>query len=438
MKILLIWAKAPGIAFDGYGTRKTVLRLISSKLLLFPWPLNLPILSALTPEKHSVEIIEASPRDINFDEKYDIVGITFTTQCSQWAYEMADDFRKRGTFVVLGGWHASALPEEAKQHADVVFIGEAEETWPQFISDFEMKKTKPFYIPTRAVDVSSIPSLKNYLSKEKAMLGVQATRGCPYGCEFCSITNTKFQNIFRVRPIKEVIEEINSLPTKSFNFHDNSLTINPNYTKELFRNMIGLNKKFYGFGNSDVLGSDEELLNLAAEAGCVGWLIGFESVSQQSIDGIGKKTNLVNDYISSVKKIHNYGMIVLGSFVFGFDNDTLDIFDSTDEFVRKSEMGIPDAQILAPYPGTPLFYRLEKEGRILTKDWLRYDFQTVVFRPKNMTPEELYFNTRDLYKKWYKASNSMRRIIRSINFGFTPFVQTAYQSLYMKILRYYD
>jgi radical SAM superfamily enzyme YgiQ (UPF0313 family) len=408
-----------------------------SKILFFPKPLTFPILAAVTPKEHTVEIIEGGPRDIDYDEEYDLVGITLPTRYALWAYEIADEFRRRGVSVVLGGWHASALPQEAIQHADSVIIAEAEETWPQLLKDFENKKMKSFYYPERAVEPELIPHPLNIYS-QGPLLGVQATRGCPYGCEFCAITNMKFGNIFRMRKIEDVIDEIQELPDKVFNFHDNSLTINPDYTKELFREMIGFNKKFYGFGNIDILGKDEELLRLASEAGCVGWLIGFESMSQESINMIGKKTNIVQTYLSSVKKIHDYGMIILGSFVFGFDGDKLDVFDKTDDFVRKSEVDVPDVMILTPFPGTPLFDRLEKEERIVTKDWNKYNHEHVVFEPKYMTRQELLENSGTLYKKWYRWPTSTKRMIKSLRFGRRSFIETTMQSFYQKLSKFQE
>jgi radical SAM superfamily enzyme YgiQ (UPF0313 family) len=437
MRILFIWPRPPNLIFEEYDPNRSYLSKIMSKILSFPKPLTFPILAAVTPKEHTVEIMEGGPREIDYDEKYDIVGITFTTRYTLWAYEIADEFRKRGVYVVLGGWHASALPNEAIQHADSVVIGEAEDTWLQLLADFKTGKIKQFYYPEKPVSVEGMPHPLN-IYPEGPILGVQATRGCPYGCEFCAITNMKFRNKFRMRPVNEVIDEIQSLPGKIFNFHDNSMTIKPDYTKKLFREMEGLGKKFYGFGNINILGKDEELLKLARNAGCVGWLIGFESISQESIDLIGKKTNIVEDYLSSVRKIHDYGMIILGSFVFGFDGDKPDVFKNTDDFVRKSEIDIPDAMILTPYPGTPLFDRLDREGRIITKDWDKYNFEHVVFKPKHMTAEELFDYTCRLYKKWQSWPPIVKRIVKSLRFGKNPFLETTMQSLYMRLLRYQD
>jgi len=403
--------------------------------ILFVWPRSSTLLlrkpAALTPEKHSVEIVEGNLGNINFNKKYDLVGITCTTLYAYSSYEIADEFRRRGVPVVLGGWHASALPEEAKRHADSVVIGEAEETWPQLLRDVEMGKLKPFYIPERPVDPKLIPHPRNIYSK-LAITGIQATRGCPYGCGFCSVTNMKFRRVFRMREIDDVIEEIRSHPGKLFNFQDSSMTINVEYTKQLFRKIKGMNKRFCANGNVNTLGKDDELLKLASEAGCTSWFIGFESICQDSINSIGKKTNRVENYISTIKKIHDYGMIATGSFIFGFDYDTIDIFEKTDKFVNKSEMDAPSAHILTPYPGTPLCERLNSEGRILTRDWSKYNHENVVFQPKHMTPEELQINTVRLYKKWYTTSNTLKRITKSMKFGFRPFIDTTRANIFYK------
>jgi len=412
MKILFVWPR--------------------SSTLLLRKPLTFSILAALTPKKHSVEIVEGNLGNINFNKKYDLVGITFTTLYAHLAYEIADKFRRYGMPVVLGGWHPSALPDEAKQHADSVVIGEAEETWPQLLRDAEIRKLKPFYISKQPVDPKLIPHPCNIYSK-LAISGVQATRGCPYGCEFCAITNMKFRRVFRMREIDDVIEEIRSHPGKLFNFQDSSMTINVEYTKQLFRKIKGMNKRFYANGNVNTLGKDDELLKLASEAGCTRWYIGFESICQESIDSVGKKTNKVREYTSAIKKIHDHGMIIMGSFVFGFDYDTMDIFEKTDEFVRKNGVDVPSAHILTPYPGTPLCKRLNSEGRILTRDWSKYDLEHVVFQPKHMKPEELETKTYELHKKWFKTSNMVIRIMGSGKYGFRPFIDTTMANLYLKL-----
>jgi len=420
MKILFV---SPALVNKNYFN--DIIRWINIKFILgFGKSLTFPILKALTPEKHDVEFVEGSYSDINYDTHYDLIGITTITPYSYLAYEIADEFRRRGVKVVIGGWHASALPEEAKQHADAVVIGEAEDTWPELINDFEKGGLKPFYITKQSVDPATIPRPRVDIFPKRTRISVQATRGCPYSCEFCSLINDKFGKKLRMRPIDDVIEDISLIPNKGFFFIDNSLTVNPSYTKELFRRMKCLNKFFSAYGNIDVLGRDEELLKIAKEAGCRTWYIGLESVCQKSIDSIRKHTNRVDNYISSIKKIHEYGMNVMGSFVLGFDNDTMNVFNETDEFIRKSEIDMPLFNILTPYPGTPLYDRLNSEGRILTRDWSKYDLEHVVFQPKNMSPEELVSKIKWIRDRQYNILTTTSRIIKSVKQGPNIFLET--------------
>lgn len=378
--------------------------------------LTLRELAALTPKRHEVIIadsIKSISRDINFNGIYDLVGISCShTYKVLEAYEIADEFRRRGVTVVLGGWHASGLPNEAKQHADSVVIGEAEETWPQLLKDLEEKKLKSFYRNENPVDLKLMPKYNNYEFCDR--FGLEATRYCPMGCNYCFITNSQWGNTFRKRPVNDVIEEIKSINRKFFSFVDSSLTIDVNYTKMLFKEVKHLNKKFNAAGNIGPLRKNEELLKLASEAGCESWLVGFESISQKSIEEAGKNSNTVEDYRSAVKKIHDYGMFVVGNFMFGFDSDTLAIFDETIDMAKKIEIDVLDVFILTPFPNTPLYKRLDGEGRIFTKDWSKYDFIHVVFQPKQMSIDQLYENSKRVYKELYSYSNILKRGARAI------------------------
>jgi len=400
--------------------------------------LTMPILAALTPKDHNILFQEGTYDDIDFDVDCDVVGITYTTLDALCAYKIADEFLSRNIPVLLGGYHASALPDEAKQHADSVVIGEADCIWPQILKDIENDTLKSFYRQEKPIDPKMIPIPIFSLYSKNAALGIEAARGCPVGCEFCAISNACFGNIFRARPVENVLEELRLKPQKSISFYDPSLTTNPEYAKSLFRGIrdLGLNKHFACYGNVHVLVRDEELLKLASDAGVVQWEIGFESMSQKSLDGIGKKTNKVDEYALGIKKIHDYNMMVLGDFVFGFDGDTQDIGDRTLNFVNSTDMDIPDAQILTPFPGTRLFRRLELEGRIISKDWSKYDFEHVVFEPKNMSPEELFSVSKDFFKKSYTKRNITKRTIRGINLGYAAFTTVALENLAMATKRF--
>jgi len=259
MKILFV---LPNIKIN--NKIRNLIIWINQKLIFgFGKSLAFPILVALTDPIHDVEFVEGGHNEIDYSKNYDLVAISVVTRYSPLAYEIADKFRKRNVKVVIGGWHASALPDEAKLHADSVVIGEAEETWPILINDLKNGKIKPFYYSDRPVDSKIIPHSCIDIYPKNKRSSVQATRGCPYRCEFCSMASVKFRNQFRMRPIKDVLEDIKNVPNKGFFFIDNSMTINSDYTKELFRQMKDLNKKFYAYGNINALSKDEELLKIA-------------------------------------------------------------------------------------------------------------------------------------------------------------------------------
>lgn len=388
-------------------------------------------LASVTPDIHDIEIVDERFERIDFSREYDIVGISVYTVSSKHAYEIADEFRAKGTAVVLGGCHPTALPEEAKNHADAVVIGEGEEAWPQLLKDYERDKLKPIYMQTKPVDLSVL-SLNNLKFKENNTIRntVGTSRGCPNQCEFCYITNNMLGRIYRTRPIMDVREELSSIKQKHIFFHDASMTVNVNRTKRLFKEIKDLNKKFICCGTVNVLSKDDELLNLAREAGCVEWFVGFESILQDNIERIGKKTNIVKEYKNAVKKIHDHGMVITGSFIFGFDGDTKDIFSDTLDTVIDMNLDSGGFHVLTPYPGTPLFTRLEREGRILTKDWPRYiEMDNVVFKPKNMTPAELLNGVNWIKNEILSLGNYTLHTIQSTKYGFYPFFQMILKGL---------
>lgn len=401
--------------------------------IVFTGSLNFKMLSAVTPDKHTITIVDDEHQKVDFNKECDLVGISATTPAAIRAYDLANKFRKRGKTVVLGGWHPSALPEEAKQHADSVVVGEAETIWPQLLMDMERGRLKPYYIQQNPIDLEKLPppDQKSMHKREGFIVGkIQATRGCRMGCEYCSITNSICGKQVRIRPVKQVIEEIRSIPQKILYFCDPSMTLHPEYSKQLFREMIGLKKKFYCNGNSSILNHDEELLQLASEAGCIEWAIGFESVSQESLNSIRKKTNKVLEFASTVKKIHDHNMNVMGNFMFGLEADHPDIFKKTLDFIFKWELDLASFNIFTPFPGTPLFERLEREGRILTKDWSKYDICHVVFKPKHMTPDELLHGTKGAYEEFFSMHNTAHRSLRCLKSGVYTFLTTGLENLF--------
>jgi len=397
MKILLVLSH-----------KKPTNSLLNKFIIASSYPaFTLEQLVSITPGNHVVEYLDERLRPVDFTWDGDVVGISTTTINATHAYELADEFRRRGKTVVLGGYHPSALPDEAKHHADSVIIGEAETSWPRLLKDLEKNSLKHLY-RSKPVDPTLIPS-PTHLPEYDASTGiVQATRGCPYACKYCAVQNVE-GCLFRARPIPNVIKEIQRLKQTRFYFADGSMTINSTYTKQLFEAMRELHKRFSCFGNINVLQADEELLRLAREAGCEQWQIGFESISQETLHAIGKKTNTVDKYADAVEKIHEHGMEVMGLFMFGFDTDTTHVFDATLEAVNTMRLERAGFAILTPYPGTALFKELMRKKRILTNDWSKYDLRHVVFQPKNMTVEQLQDGTRSLSKEFYSFSNCLRR-----------------------------
>jgi radical SAM superfamily enzyme YgiQ (UPF0313 family) len=379
-------------------------------------------LAAITPKQHTVSVMNERYTKIDYNTAYDVVLINFVTSTTPRAYEIADNYRKKGVPVVLSGFHASGLPEEAKHHADSVLIGRNEYSWLTILQDIEQKTLQPFYHAPPYNNSTSLPPTNITLPGFVMTAALEATRGCPYHCEFCPETNIQGGTSFYKRPIQEVIDEIKTIPQKTLMFYDTSLTIDPSYTKELFKKMKGLHKKFFCNGNVDVLAHDADLVRLSKEAGCVAWLVGFESICQNTLQAIGKTTNTVDEYAQAIRNIHQNHIAVIGDFMFGLDTDTPDVFEKTLTVVKDLKIDVVDFSILTPFPGTPLFTRLDAEKRILTKDWKYYNMGHVVFTPKQMSPDQLLHGVRWMYDVFYSPLYSTKRIFRSLRFGIYSFV----------------
>lgn len=402
-------------------------RSFLSRIASFP-ALTLQQIAGITPREHDVEIVDERYIDINFNKHYDLVGISCLTYNSLRGYEVSNIFRKKGIPVVFGGYHASLLPEEAKKHADSVVIGEAELTWPQLLKDLENGKLKPFYKADRVVKAEEIPPARHDIGLFTPFVeAIQASRGCPTGCEFCAM-NIVEGRIFRGRPIDNVIEEMKTIRAKKIFFADASLTINPKYSKQLFKAMKEVNKRFDCFGNINVIARDDEFLNLAHEAGVTKWYLGIESISQENIDSAGKGTNKVENYAKAIKKIQDHGMTLTGFFIFGLDHDTTDTFDKTLRAIYDWGLDEASFSIITPYPGTRLFDRLEKEGRITNYNWSNYAEGRVNIKPKLMSEEELLEGTKRIALDFFSFKSSFKRSfcnndLRLIN-SFIKFVST--------------
>ena len=355
--------------------------------------LTIPILSALTPPEIKRSFVDEVFESIDFDEDVDLVAISAMTAQVSRGYEIADIYRKKGVTVVMGGVHASVLPDEALGHVDSVMIGEAELQWSAMLSDFQKGALKRVYRCSEYVEMNKIPLADRTIFEGKVrpvhgtINSVQATRGCPHNCSFCSVTQF-FGNTYRYRDIDSIIDEIKTLDmSKEICFVDDNIYGNRIYAKELFLKLAELNIRWSGQGNI-TLAKDKELLQLCAKSGCSGLLMGIESINEN---------NLVNDYKEAIKIIQDSGVKILGSFIFGLDDDTTDIFTDTLKFVEETEIALPAFNILTPYPGTRTAMELEQQNRIFSYDWSDYTATKAVFYPKKMTVDELNDGYRWIY-----------------------------------------
>ncbi len=354
--------------------------------------LSLATVAAWFPEETNLRIINDNIEEINFQEKVDLVGITAMTSTAPRAYEIADKFRERGVPVILGGIHPSALPQEASQHADSVVIGEAEGVMESLIEDFRKRRLKKFYHSARRPSLMNLPLPRKDLWQGSKFYRewnmVQTTRGCPFYCDFCSVT-TFFGRTYRTRPVPEVIKEVKQFPHPSTIFFvDDNLTARPDYARRLFKALTPLKIRWFG-QSSITIAKDEELLRLASRSGCFGLFIGFESLSSTNLKEVGKTSNHVQEYPTAIKKIHDSGIGVVGAFIFGFDSDDVGVFEETVKFIDKNQLELASFAILTPLPGTRLYKRMEEEGRIIERDWAKYTCGEVVFRPRLLSVEQL-------------------------------------------------
>ena len=385
------------------------------KLIKVPKALKIPqlglhILASLTPNDVDITGVDEEIREIDFSLDFDLVGISCMTATANRSYQLSDIFRQRGSKVVLGGIHPTILPQEAIEHADAVVIGEAEGCWVDVINDFRKGELQKFYhVPEP--DLSKYPSPRRNLHIDKALfncLGLLTTRGCPYACEFCSVTDFYGRKI-RHRPVSMVVEDIKRSGSKMFLILDDNVTGHPEYSKELFEALIPLGIEWVG-QSSVSLARDKEMLKLCRLSGCAALFFGLESVSLSSLMGMKKTLKTIEETEEAIKIIQDNGIAFHPSIILGFDTDTKAIFDDTLEFLARTKLPTMALHVLTPYPGTRVYQRFKDQGRIISHDWSHYDHHTVVFQPKNMTPQELAEGHRYVQSEFYSFSSILRHI----------------------------
>jgi radical SAM superfamily enzyme YgiQ (UPF0313 family) len=376
-------------------------------------PLTLTTLAALIPEEfpHTVELIDEGIADVPLDLDVDLIGLTVITGTAVRAYEIADHYRARGCTVVLGGPHVTLVPDDAQPHADAIVVGYAEDTWPQLLRDFAAGQLEHRYVQSPGLSLAGRPFARRDLLPSRHFLTnnvFEATRGCVHACEFCVVPSAWGRRPLQ-KPVHEVVADIRRHGARKLIFVDLNLIADRAYAVELFKALIPLKLRWYGL-STVLLADDEELLELAQKSGCNGLLMGLESLSVTNLKGNRKGFNSPDRYARVVERLHAHGIALQGCFVFGLDDDRSDVFLKTAEFAVQARIDLPRFAVVTPFPNTPLFRRLDAEGRILTRNWELYDAQHVVFQPKHMSVEELQLGIESAWQHAYSYSAIWRRI----------------------------
>ena len=376
--------------------------------------ITMPYLAAFVPPHWAVRHIDEVVRSVDFGMHVDLVAITFHTPSAPHVYAMADQFRQRGTPVVLGGPHVTLMPDEAQAHADVIFVGEAESHWSHFLREFEAGRHRPRYCSTEPPNLEDAPMARKDLFHRRDHTGgvLFAMRGCPYNCDFCTLA-VMYQSCVRKRRVEAVAEEYGSFPGKVVILWDDNIASDLEYAKTLFR-ALSPHRKWWSSQASIQAAQDDEFLELAATSGCKQLFVGLESISQASVNEVHKRFNDVSDYGRAIERIHSHGIAVQAGIVFGFDHDQQAIFGETLDFLEAAGVQNATFNILTPFPGTRLYQRLEAEGRILTRDWSKYNGRAdVVFRPRLMSSEQLLAGYEYANKRFYSWRSVCKRLARS-------------------------
>lgn len=396
---------------------------VLSRFSIFP-PLSLAYVAALTPSSWDVEIIDENIEEFVFKEA-DFVGITSFTSNINRAYEIANIYRSKGIKVVIGGIHASLLPDEVEKYADAVIIGEAEHIWKTVLNDFENNSlTKRYKGATVDCKNYHILPRRDLLSPKYFWSTIQTSRGCPFNCDFCSVTQY-LGHQYRKKSIENILDELETIDNEYVFFLDDNLIGHGPESEskaiELFQGMIKRNiKKKWWMQTSLNTGENEEVLKYASKSGCLFALIGIETISEESLKNMRKGVNLkigVDNYKKIIDKFHKYGIGVLGTFIIGNENESIKYYKELAEFIIRSGVDAVQISILTPLPGTNLFKRLKNQGRLtfynFPIDWKKYRFSYLVHEPVGVTEKEIYWGNNYIKNQIYSPYTFMLRMIKS-------------------------
>jgi radical SAM superfamily enzyme YgiQ (UPF0313 family) len=407
MRIVLISPKGPLYRHRG-GIFKKSLRYM---------PLTLTTLAALVPEELGADprlydegIEEVDPARIEAD----LVGLTVITGTAMRAYELAARFRERSIPVVLGGPHVTLVPEDAQPHADAIVVGYAEESWPELLRDFAAGRMKRRYDQRPGLSLAGMPFPRRDLLPPSRYITddvFEATRGCIHKCDFCVVPSAWGQKPFQ-KPVEEVVADIRQKGARKLIFVDLNLIADRDYAARLFEALIPLKVQWYGLATV-LMADDPRLMALAQKSGCKGILMGLESISRENLRDSKKAFNSPERYKELVATLHKHGIALQGCFVFGMDHDTPEVFLETARFAVEARIDLPRFAVVTPFPGTALFQRLDREGRILTRNWELYDGQHVVFQPAQMTVEQLQRGIEKAWRHAYSFPSMLRRLAAS-------------------------
>jgi radical SAM superfamily enzyme YgiQ (UPF0313 family) len=393
--------------------------------------LSLLVLAAMTPPAHSVQVEDENVRPLNTDDSPDLVGITVNVDTAGRAYEIAGRYRSRGVPVILGGLHPSSQPDEAALHADSVCVGEAEHLWKQILHDAGNGGLQRRYQYDKPSDIATTPIPRwDVLDGSQYLYSniLSSSRGCSFRCEFCYNSCKYVHNVFRNRPVENVIAEIRAMKCRQAMFIDDNFIGSPANARKLVAALKPLGLTWHAAASTNI-GDHPQLLDEMAQSGCRSLFIGFESINRDSLTSVGKHQNHTADYDRLIAGLHSRGIMVNASVVFGFDHDHPDVFDNTLAWLVRNKVETLTAHILTPYPGTRLFERLAAEGRIVDRDWNHYNTSSVVFQPRHMSAGQLRDGYLRLYRQFYSLGNIIRRMPSDgrrtpyllFNFGYRKF-----------------